>query len=436
MGLPVRLGVVSLVVLMTACASAIPRRAEPAGQGDSSPSARRILVTFPDERSHRIPVGDPVNPYRRRGDYQNSTWSERVAGQLAEQYGLKQVEQWPITSLGIHCVVYEIPAGQSLERTLQLLERDERVEAVQTMKRFRVMAETYSDPYFKLQTNLLSMHVESAQQFSTGRNVKIAVIDTGVDATHPDLEGQVSHAENFVKSSPQTSDDIHGTAVAGIIAALAHNGRGIVGIAPDSKLIALKACWQNEPRSPEAVCNTLTLALALNSAIMLKPGIINLSLTGPKDPLLERLIDKALDGGVIVVAADPATADPDANFPASMKRVIAVRMIKDDKVANSPGRLSVAAPGLEILTTLPHGTYSFMSGCSFAAAQVSGVIALLLELNTHLTAERIVSILHTATTHSADTRGLETIDAHAAIAGLRGLTASAPAPEVEQTRIK
>lgn len=422
-----------LVVAMAACASTIPKRVEPANEANSSPSTRQILVTFPDERSQRIPIGDPVNPYRRRGDYQNSTWSGRVAGQLAEQYGLKQIAQWPITTLGVHCVVYEIPADQSVENVLRLLEQDERVESVQTMKRFRVMAEAYSDPYFKLQASLLSMHIESAQQISTGRNIKIAVIDTGVDATHPDLRGQVSHAENFVANSPETSDDIHGTAVAGIIAALANNGRGIVGIAPDSKLIALKACWQNEPERPEAVCDTLTLALALNTAIILKPQVINLSLTGPKDLLLERLIEKALDNGITVVASEPATPDPSNDFPASMKRVIAVRTSQREGVANGPNKPFVAAPGSEILTTLPHDTYNFMSGSSFAAAHVSGLVALLLQLNPHLMAQQIEAILHKATTHLASTKALETIDAYAAIANLRGLTPSVPTPEVQHT---
>ena len=386
-----------------------------------SPSASQILITFEDERAHRVPLGDPVNGYRQRGDYGNSTRGLQIADALAEDYGLRAVTQWPINSLGIHCVVYQIPANQSTEQVLKRLEQDRRVESVQAMKTFHVQGEAYTDPYVKLQTGIRDMHVESAQRIATGRNVKIAVIDTGVDSQHPDLAGQVAYERNFVDAAKATPDDIHGTAVAGVIAATANNRLGIVGVAPDAKLIVLKACWQTSPQQPEAVCNSLTLALALNSAINQQPEVINLSLVGPQDPLVERLVNKALDGGSIVVASTGSAAAAEKDFPASVKGVIAVRTASAGSTSNPSVSGMVSAPGQQILTTLPRGSYNFMSGSSFAAAHITGLVALLLELKPHLDSAQTLSVLQASTVHPASAYTVATVDACAALASLAGM---------------
>ena len=414
-----------LAVLEISCASFdAPKSGAWTQASESSyrpPAANQILITFEDERNQRVPVADPVSGYRQRGDYGNSTWSLHVAEALAKDYGLRQVTQWPINSLGIHCVVYEIPADQSLEQALKLLEKDKRIEAVQAMKTFHVMGEAYSDPYFKLQTGIRDMHIESAQRIVTGRNIKIAVIDTGVDGKHPDLAGQIALEQNFVDESKDTLDDIHGTAVAGVIAASANNQLGIVGIAPDSKLIALKACWQITPQKAEAVCDSLTLALALNGAINLKPEIINLSLTGPQDPLVERLVDKALDDGIIVVASTCSTSPAEKDFPASIRRVIAVRTANAEGNSSPADTGIIPAPGQEILTTLPHASYNFRSGSSFAAAHISGLVALLLELKPHLGSAQTLSMLLASMAHSTSAHAVNTVNACAAVASVGGM---------------
>lgn len=400
--------------------SLVTEKVEPVPEMASSAHDRRILVTFHDEREDHISVPDPNSPYRRREDYGNSVWGQRVAEKLAIKYGLQQVAQWPITALHVHCVVYRVPDDQPFERFLQRLSRDPLVEGVQTMQQFHVMSGTYSDPFVKLQAGFRSMHVESVHHAATGHNIQIAIIDTGVDVTHPDLVGQVSESQNFVAESPETSTDIHGTAVAGIIAAMANNGKGIVGVAPGAQLISLKACWQSEARSPDAVCNTFTLALALNAAIIQKPQIINLSLSGPKDPLLERLLDKALDDGIIIVASDPAVHPSGEEFPSAVKNVIAVRTTESETAGTIARSGTITAPGTEILTTTPHAHYTFLSGSSFAAAHVSGLIALLLELNPTLTRQQIAAILHAAGRGTSKQRAqLPSVDACAAIASLR-----------------
>jgi subtilisin family serine protease len=176
------------------------------------------------------------------------------------------------------------------------------------------------------------------------------------------------------------------------------NETGIIGIAPDAKLIALKACWPYQPDSIEAVCNSFTLALAVNTAIQSGAKILNMSLAGPRDSFLELLLNQAIEKGIIVIAADAGLAKKDENFPASLKNVISVQSLKQpgfDRIKPDHITLvqTINAPGEKILTTLPHGTYDFISGSSIAAAEASGIVALLLELKPDLTFAEARSIL-------------------------------------------
>lgn len=343
---------------------------------------RRILVTFTDRGIGRAVAANPQDTYRPHGGYGNSGWSLRRAEDLAERYRLRLVAQWPVTALGVSCVVYEIPGGPTVvPQVLEALKRDGEVESAQPMQTFRAMGQpdvggdSQADPYRPLQSGYQGMRIGGAHRFATGKGVRVAVIDTGVDSRHPDLSGQIAVAENLAPEPPdRDTADIHGTAVAGVLAAEADNGIGIAGVAPGAEVYALRACWPERPGVSAALCNSFTLALALNEAIRLEAQVVNMSLTGPEDPLVRKLVEKALEKGLIVVAAVPAAGKP-GGFPANMDGVIAVR---NAAAAPVPGTLAI--PGTDILTTVPHGAYDFMSGSSFAAPQVTGLVALLLEI--------------------------------------------------------
>ncbi|MGH8560098.1 MAG: S8 family peptidase [Methylococcales bacterium] len=353
-----------------------------------------ILVGFYDQSINRAQNPAPLSIYRRRGDYQSSTWSRRTSERIAEDYHLQKLTEWPMTEVGVQCVVYKAPTVDSIPETLRHMAKDQRIKIVQKMHLFNTEVHEYNDPYFKLQSNLRSMQLDQVHDKATGRNVTIGMIDTGVDIQHPDLSGQITRQENFAAGvSSGFASDKHGTAVAGVMVARTDNGAGIAGIAPDARLVALKACWPVQPDSIAAVCNSYTLALAVNTAIKSGVNILNMSLTGPYDALLELLLNKAIDNGVIVVAADAGPGKQRDNFPASLKNVIAVQTIisPEGNPDNSIGR--VEAPGENVLTTLPHGSYDFISGSSIAAAEVSGLVALLLELNPDLSSREIESIL-------------------------------------------
>lgn len=377
-----------VALLCAACAGPTASLVDEARPVAARDETREILVTFVDRGLARTPNAAPGQYVRRNSDYQSTTWSRSISADIARDYALQTVAEWPIRSLGVHCVVYSVGNARSVDDVLELLGRDRRIEAAQRMNSFRVMSS--DDPYRSLQTSLNTMQVEAVRDWATGRNVSVAIVDSGVDADHPDLRGQVRERADLTDSRAAFGDDIHGTAVAGIIGALSSNGVGIAGIAPDASLLALRACWPEHAGEIAAVCNSLTLAKALDTAILRKPHVINLSLTGPGDPLVEALLRTALDAGIVVVAAEPATS-PDAGFAAAVEGVIRVRAVEED--GSAPPRGVIAAPGSEVLTTFPGGTYSFASGSSFAAANVSGIVALLLELRAELSPAEVQALL-------------------------------------------
>jgi subtilisin family serine protease len=266
---------------------------------------------------------------------------------------------------------------------LAKLQLDPRVADAQAMNEFRTLdqpginaATALLDPYSHLQRAAARIGLDTAQKFASGRGVRIAVIDTGIDDSHPDLLGRIESTGNFVNSDVrQFRRDRHGTAVAGTIAANSGNGAGIRGVAPESQLIGLKACWE-VAHDGSAACNSLTLAAAMESAIRRRVNVINLSLTGPTDRLLAGLVQKALEAGILVVGAiEEGAAAPQCGFPGGVAGVIAV-VNADLPTSNLQ---AVAAPGNEVLTLTPGGHYDYVSGVSISTAMVSGVVALLLE---------------------------------------------------------
>jgi subtilisin family serine protease len=338
---------------------------------------------------------------------------------LAQRFRLSLVYAWTMESLGEQCVVFEVPPGASAREVAQQLAKDPRVSIAQTVEVFRTQG---GDPYAHLQHGSTSLRLEQAHRRATGKGVRIAVVDTGIDFDHPDLRERVKKAQNFVDRGERSfTSDIHGTAVAGLIAATANNDVGIAGAAPQAEIYALKACWEQPPGVRQAVCTSYTLAKAVDFAIVQGAQILNFSLAGPADPLLGKLIDHALAKGIVVVAADGGSAAQD--FPASYKGVIGVLGSDDLKgpptvpPGHSPATL--AAPGVDILTTMPHGTYDLFSGSSAAAAEISGVAALLLEKNPRLTPSEIAAILH-KTSHPIATDPVGEVDACAAVASLTG----------------
>lgn len=367
----------------------------------TSDAARQIVITIREASSPLASSpGSTPKSYGDPGRYRPSGYVRRLTNQIARDYGLTWIAEWRIQVLNVHCIVLGAPDDQARSEVLRRLHNDPRIESAQPMHEFHTATSTaYNDPYFPLQKSVETLRVPEAQHWSQGRGVRLAVIDTGVDTNHPDLAGRVRVSRNFVdKDKKAFRGDAHGTAVAGIIAAAVNNGVGIVGVAPEVDLMALKACWHRSPSSP-AACNTLTLAEAIAFAIAKDAAIINLSLTGPNDPLLKRLVDIALARGTIVIGADARRSAIDDAFPVSIPGVLAVTDADTDADSEQ-----LAAPGREILTLVPAGHYDYVSGVSLSSAMVSGIVALLLERDRKLTAPAIQALLErTASTKEITT---------------------------------
>lgn len=398
------------------------------GRGIGSEHAERyVLVTVDNPIRHVIRrAGGTPRGYGAPARYGVAASARRNLASVAQAHRLETLVEWPIAELGVHCAVLQILGDRSREAVLRALRADRRVELAQPLNTFTTRSASYDDPYVGLQNSFTSMDIAAAHQWATGKGVRVAVIDTGVDYHHPDLLDRIRVREDLVRGDFRGfEDDRHGTAVAGVIGALANNARGIVGVAPQAQILALKACWQTVGAFGfQAMCNSLTLARALSAALRHEAQVINMSLTGPHDPLLERLLQKALERGVIVVAA---TAQGQGSaFPASMPGVIAVHAAEDAAVAAD----LVQAPGRDVLTLRPKGHYDFESGSSVAAAQVSGVVALLLEGSRGLTAERVRGLLENSTHARVASGGYAApiVNACAALAELKGVAGGCEAP--------
>jgi hypothetical protein len=288
---------------------------------------------------------------------------------------------WPMPLVGVDCFVMTVPADQSPDAVATALSHNPGVAWSQPVKLYHGLgAAPPNDPLFRVQPAAREWRLADLHELATGRNVRVAVIDSQVERTHPDLVGQVEIAEDFVGDRP-LGGEAHGTGVAGIIAARANNGLGIAGVAPAARLMALRACWQAPTRqgaAPASVCDSLSLAKALHFAVAHDAQVINLSLSGPPDPLLGKLIDVALARGATVVAAFDRDL-PGGGFPASHAGVVPVA---DESLGAQPAGVFVA-PGRDVPTTQPGGRWFLVNGSSFAAAHVSGLFALVRERASH-----------------------------------------------------
>lgn len=305
----------------------------------------------------------------------------RIAQSLAGAHGFRLATEWPMPVLGVDCYVIDVPESQDPAAIAVELGRDPRVAWAQPMNMFRGLSD---DPLFKQQPAAQAWQLDELHAVATGRDVRVAIVDSGVQLDHPDLRGQVTLNLNLVADSPIVAED-HGTAVAGIVAAIADNRVGIVGVAPQARLLALRACRQT---AVQTLCNTLGLARALDAAIGQHAQVINLSLSGPPDRLIERLVEAAQTRGIVIVAAVDRMARS-GGFPASLDGVIAV----SERALADRSKSALIAPGTDIPTTLSGSRWALVSGASYATAHVSGLVALLLDAQARRGQERALTAL-------------------------------------------
>jgi len=324
-------------------------------------------------------------------DYGRAPASARdmeLARELARTYGFVLLGDWPMPSLGVRCFLGEIRPDVDADAVVARIAADQRVESAQPVHRFHSLGQPDSPGAMP---SADSLRLDALHRMATGKDVRIAQVDTGVDVRHPGFEGRSLEAVNFVDRSDY-APETHGTAVAGILVAKGPRQIGAVGVAPDASLIALRGCWQPSAEASGAVCDSFTLAKSIQYAILRHARVLNLSLAGPPDRILERLIDRAIETGIVVIAAiDPGS--PADSFPARHTGVLAVAAAEDQNASRGSGQ-AVYARGDNVLTTIPGGGWGLVSGSSFAAAHVSAMTALLLETDPGLKPGDVRALLY------------------------------------------
>jgi len=314
--------------------------------------------------------------------------SAQALSALARRHRLTQLEARDFTLPPRRLARLRINDGRPVAAVIRSLQQEASILAAQPNYYYSLeqgaTAATAADP---TQYALSKMRLPEAHALVKGNNVRVAVIDTTIDARHPDLAGTV--AATFDAIGKPDKPHSHGTGIASVIAA---HGK-LMGVAPSVKVLAIAAFTSLGSKG-----SSMAILTGLEYAGTSGAHVINMSFAGPSDPEMQlKLAALGKKGAVLVAAAGNAGPQSRPLYPAAYPGVIAVTAIDaDDKLfdqANRGTHIAVAAPGVAILAAAPGESYQMQSGTSFAAAQVSGVAALLRERNRQLDPAAIRRIL-------------------------------------------
>jgi subtilisin family serine protease len=432
--LPIIVGVptaITAVAPATYGATSSQLKSSGGGQSSSGGQGRGTGAPPADERSY---VPDEVLIQMA------STVSDETIDALARRLQLNRIESF--TSGGVTMFRWKILGQRPVPTVIRQLRAERVVLAVQPNFLYFVReqrpasdrpqtSDTEGDPG---QYALAKLRLPQAHTLAKGEKVLVAVIDSGVDATHPELEGMI--AESFDAIGSGEKPDSHGTAVAGAIVAHAR----LMGVAPQARILAVQAFGRKDET---AEATTYNISKGMDWAISRGARVINMSFTGDRDPLIEQRVAQAHRQGLVLVAA-AGNAGPKSKplYPAAYPNVIAVTATDaDDKLftgANQGHHIAVAAPGVDLLLPRPERGYQVTTGTSFAAAEVSGIVALMLERRPDLGHDRVRKAL-TATARDLGPKGFDPqfgaglVDAYAAIRSLEPAPATTAAKEVSST---
>jgi subtilisin family serine protease len=353
-----------------------PQRAADLGPSGAPPANERRLV--PDEVVIEI---------------SNSVSAETI-DTLQRRHRLTRLESQTIQLSGTTLLRWRIADRRSAAGVVRALEADNVVASAQPNYLFSLQqaaakpteVKTEGDP---AQYELAKLHLPQAHGIAKGDNILVAVIDSGIDASHPELAGAV--ADTFDAIGTPATPHKHGTAMAGLVVA---HGK-LMGSAPGARILGVRAF---DPTGASAQGSTFNILKGLDWAAANGARVINMSFAGPSDPAIHRSLEAARKKGIVLVAAagNEGPKSPPL-YPAADPNVIAVTAIDaDDKLfpqSNRGRHIAVAAPGAQILVAIPDGGYEVASGTSYSAAEVSGIVALMLERKGDLTPDQVRSIL-------------------------------------------
>jgi subtilisin family serine protease len=319
--------------------------------------------------------------------------SPRAIAQVARRLDLTRLETQRFDLIGGTLYRWRIGGRRTVPAVVNALANQRIVALVQPNYLFVLedemasgAAALHGDPG---QYVLRKLEIEQAHQLATGKSVLLAVVDSAIDGSHPDLAGSI--AKNFDALGGKTDPQLHGTEMAGAIAA---HGK-LLGIAPGVQILAARAF---DNRLGKARGTSFDIFKSLQWAADNGARVINMSFAGPADPTLHRILAAAYAKDIVLIAA-AGNDGPDAApaYPGADPHVIAVTATDADdqpfKLANHGQYIAVAAPGVEILALAPDASYQITTGTSVSAAHVSGIAALLLQRDPALTPAQIRAVL-------------------------------------------
>jgi hypothetical protein len=281
------------------------------------------------------------------------------------------------------------------------------------------------------QYTIAALHLVEAHRLATGKGIRIAIIDSGIDGDSVEIKDRIVARFDAIGGAFQPHS--HGTAIAGVI--LAHVK--LVGVAPDSQVIAIRA-FTGEGKTNGAEGTSFQILQGLKFAAAQKARIVNMSFAGPHDAMFARALSELrVEGVAEVAAAGNGGAKSAPLYPGAEPGVIAVTATDSRGqlfgLANRGAYIAIAAPGVDILLPALGDTVQIASGTSIAAAHVTGIAALALERYGSLAPDALISTLDAGARRpdpaaSADEYGAGVIDAFGVIQSKAGAGAPQPAP--------
>ncbi|AZU64006.1 S8 family serine peptidase [Neobacillus mesonae] len=290
--------------------------------------------------------------------------------------------------------IVKVPKGSDLKNIAKSLVKNKQVVLVEPNYKF---TKTYipKEPKFQKQWYLNKIQAPKAWDKTKGSSaITVAVIDDGVQQNHPELKGKMVKPYNAVTGGTQYTPQLHATHVAGIIAA-SFNKIGIAGIAPNVKIMPINV-FSGEQATSDSLVRAIIYAADHNA------DIINMSLGSPRYSYpIEIAVNYAKSKGVLLIAAAGNDGSFLPEYPASYDNVLSVSATaQDDQIAyfsNRGNYIDLAAPGVNIYSSISGSSYAYANGTSMAAPVVSGVAALVRSRNSFLSPGQVASILKKST---------------------------------------
>jgi len=293
---------------------------------------------------------------------------------ITQKYNLKPASSTVLASVKTGMLVAKTNGQDPLNLSASINKKEKSVNA-ETNNIFKTASASYKNAYSMYETGVSFVH-----ETTKGKGTTICMVDTPIDIFHPSLSNAHIETKDLFKVDINNQEALlHGTSVAGVL--VSQNPH--IGIAPKAKLYSIGA-FKAEKNHPSVLKgSSADVAKAIDACIQHDVDVINLSFTGGKDSIVEKMVRKAVAKGIVVVAAAGNGGNWGSTiYPALIPGVIGATAVDENKklfnMADKGRFIDYSAPGVNILTIAPEGKYKLATGTSISSAHVSGIVALLL----------------------------------------------------------